>query len=211
MIMDRRMRILLADDHTLLLQAFQTMLRAQFDVVGAVGDGDSLVQAAQELAPDVVVADISMPGLNGLQAAQKLLTQQPALRIVFLTMNEDAETAAQAFRIGASGFVLKSDTGTELADAIEAVARGHQYLSKRIAGGNFTALMKSTALPAAQLTPREREVTRLLASGLSMPKIAIALGITPRTVAFHKYRAMEALGVHSGAELIALATRRHLI
>lgn len=211
MTMHKRLRILLADDHTLLLQAFQTMLRAQFDVVGAVADGDSLVQAAQELVPDVVVADISMPGINGFQAVQKLLLQQPTLRVVFLTMNEDAETAAHAFRIGASGFVLKSDTGSELADAIEAVARGHKYLSTRIAGGNLRALMKSTAPQAAQLTPREREVIRLLASGLSMPKVGTALGITARTVAYHKYHAMEALGVDSGAELIALAIKRQLI
>ena len=209
--MERKLRILLADDHTLLLQAFRNMLRAQFDVVGAVGSGEALVQAAAELRPDVIVADVSMPGLNGLKAAELILHDQPGTRIVFLTMSEDAGVAAQAFRLGAAGFVLKTDTANELVDAIDRVAGGGQYLSSRISGGDARALLGAHAHTAVvALTPREREVVRLLAAGNSMPQVASALGITSRTVAFHKYRAMEALGVKTSSELIAVAVKLNL-
>jgi len=210
--MHSRLRVVLADDHILLLQAFRNLLRAHFEVIGAVGDGEALVSAASELRPDVIIADISMPGLNGLQAAERILAEHPQARIVFLTMNEDAGIAAQAFRVGAAGFVLKSDTATELVDAIDCVAAGDRYLSRRIAGGDVDALLAANARSTmATLTPREREVVRLLVAGNAMKQVASILGITARTVAFHKYRAMEALGVKTSSELIAVALKLNLL
>jgi DNA-binding NarL/FixJ family response regulator len=210
--MEARTRILLADDHTLLLQAFRNLLRAHFEVCGTAADGESLVRLAIEQRPDVIVADVSMPGLNGLRAAELILAELPATRVVFLTMSEDAGIAVQAFRLGAVGYVLKSDTSGELVDAIQRVAGGGQYLSPRIAGGDVEQLLGAAAPETAiLLTPREREVVRLLASGNSMPQVARTLGITPRTVAFHKYRAMETLGAKNGGELIALAVKLQLI
>jgi len=210
--MHSRLRVVLADDHTLLLQAFRNLLRADFEVIGAVGDGEALVNAASELRPDVIVADISMPGLNGLQAAERILAEHLQARIVFLTMNEDTGIAAQAFRVGAAGFVLKSDTATELVDAIDCVAAGGRYLSRRIAGGDVDALLAANARSTmATLTPREREVVRLLVAGHAMKQVASILGITARTVAFHKYRAMEALGVKTSSELIAVALKLNLL
>jgi len=210
--MHSRLRVVLADDHTLLLQAFRNLLRADFEVIGAVGDGEALVSAASELRPDVIVADISMPGLNGLQAAERILAEHLQARIVFLTMNEDTGIAAQAFRVGAAGFVLKSDTATELVDAIDCVAAGGRYLSRRIAGGDVDALLAANARSTmATLTPREREVVRLLVAGHAMKQVASILGITARTVAFHKYRAMEALGVKTSSELIAVALKLNLL
>jgi len=210
--MHSRLRVVLADDHSLLLQAFRNLLRADFEVIGAVGDGEALVSAASELRPDVIVADISMPGLNGLQAAERILAEHLQARIVFLTMNEDTGIAAQAFRVGAAGFVLKSDTATELVDAIDCVAAGDRYLSRRIAGGDVDALLAASARSTmATLTPREREVVRLLVAGNAMKQVASILGITARTVAFHKYRAMEALGVKTSSELIAVALKLNLL
>jgi DNA-binding NarL/FixJ family response regulator len=210
--MQSKLRVVLAEDHTLLLQAFRNLLQVQFEVVGAVGDGDALVRVASELRPDVIVADISMPGLNGLQAAKLIFAARPETRILFLTMSEDAGVAAHAFRLGAAGFLLKSDTATELVDAIDCVAGGGRYLSGRIAGGDVKALLTATAHSSmATLTPREREVVRLLVAGNAMPQVASILGITARTVAFHKYRAMEALGVKTNSELIAIAVKLNLL
>ena len=208
----KRLRVLLADDHTLLLQAFRNLLRAHVDVVGAVEDGDALVRSACELRPDVVVADVSMPARNGLEAADAILQQLPETRIVFLTMNADEAIAVQAFRLGAAGYLLKSDTASELVECIQRVAEGGVYLSRRIADGDVTKLLGADKNTAAQsLTPREREVVGLLAAGHSMPKVAALLGIAPRTVAFHKYRAMAALGARNGGELIAVAVKLNLV
>jgi DNA-binding NarL/FixJ family response regulator len=210
--MQSRLRVVLADDHTLLLQAFRNLLSVHFDVVGAVGDGEALVSAASELRPDVIIADVSMPGLNGPLAAERIFIEQPLARIVFLTMSEDVGVAAQAFRMGAAGFVLKSDTATELVDAIDRVAGGGRFLSRRIVGGDVEALLSASPHSAAViLTPREREVVRLLVAGNIMKQVASTLGITTRTVAFHKYRAMEALGVKTSSELIASAVRLNLL
>ncbi|HYN91180.1 MAG TPA: response regulator transcription factor [Thermoleophilaceae bacterium] len=212
-----RLRVLLADDHTLLLEAFKGLLAPHFDVVGAVGDGQALLEAAEELRPDVVIADISMPRLNGIEALRALRKSRPGTRVVFLTVNEEPETAAEAFRSGALGYLLKNATGMELVEAVHAVMRGRRYLSRAIAGGD----PESLPIPAAhelagevdaveRMSEREREVVRLIASGLSMPMVAEQLGITARTVAFHKYRAMEKLGAKSHTQLVRLAIRHHL-
>lgn len=206
-------RVLLADDHTLLVEAFRRLLEGDFEIVGAVSDGAALVDAARRLRPDVIVADVSMPRMGGLEAARRLRAEQPTTRIVFLTVNEDAHLAAEAFRLGALGWVLKASTATELVLAVRAALRGRRYLTALIAGGEIDAL----PVPAArlddveQLTAREREVLQLLAEGKAMKEVAATLGIAVRTVAFHKYRMMNSLGIRTTAELVRFAERNRLV
>jgi len=210
--MTARGTILLADDHVLLLEAFRRMLEPAFDVVGAAADGAALVEEALRLEPDVVVADVSMPRMNGLEAARRLRSELPRTRVVFLTVNEDPQVAAEAFALGASGFVLKSSTALELHEAIRAALAGRRYLSKRLADGDPRALPvpASSANPLERLTLRERDVLKLLAEGLSMKQVGAELGIAARTVAFHKYRMMETLGLRTSAELVGFAVEHRL-
>jgi len=210
--MPARARVLLADDHVLLLEAFRRMLEPAVEVVGAVADGAALVEQALLLEPDLVVADVSMPRMNGLEAARRLRGDLPGTRVVFLTVNEDPQMAAEAFALGASGYLLKCSTATELNDAIRAVLAGRRYLSKRLAGGDPDALPAAAAAdrPLEQLTLRERDVLKLLAEGLTMKEIGAQLGIATRTVAFHKYRMMESLGLHTSAELVSFAVENRL-
>ena len=210
--MPARARVLLADDHVLLLEAFRRMLEPAVEVVGAVADGAALVEQALLLEPDLVVADVSMPRMNGLEAARRLRGDLPGTRVVFLTVNEDPQMAAEAFALGASGYLLKCSTATELNDAIRAVLAGRRYLSKRLAGGDPDALPAAAAAdrPLEQLTLRERDVLKLLAEGLTMKEIGAQLGIATRTVAFHKYRMMESLGLRSSAELVSFAVENRL-
>jgi DNA-binding NarL/FixJ family response regulator len=210
--MRARARILLADDHVLLLEAFRRMLEPEFDVVGTASDGAALVEEALRLEPDLVVADVSMPRMNGLEAARRLRGELPLTRVIFLTVNEDPQLAAEAFALGAFGFVLKSSTAIELGRAIRAALKGRRYLSKRVAGGDPAALPGPSRVdsPLEQLTLRERDVLKLLAEGLSMKQVGAALGIAARTVAFHKYRMMETLGVRSSAELVSFAVQNRL-
>lgn len=210
--MPARPRVLLADDHVLLLEAFRRMLEPEVAVVGAVADGAALVEQALALEPDLVVADVSMPRMNGLEAARRLRGELPRTRVVFLTVNEDPQLAAEAFALGASGYLLKSSTATELREAIRAVLSGRRYLSRRLAGGNPDALPAAASAdrPLEQLTLRERDVLKLLAEGLTMKQIGAELGIAARTVAFHKYRMMESLGVRSSAELVSFAVENRL-
>ena len=210
--MPARARVLLADDHVLLLEAFRRMLEPEVEVVGAVKDGAALVEQALALEPDLVVADVSMPRMNGLEAARRLRGELPRTRVVFLTVNEDPQMAAEAFALGASGYLLKNSTATELNQAIRAVLSGRRYLSRRLAGGDPEALpaASSGGRPLEQLTLRERDVLKLLAEGLSMKQIGAELGIAARTVAFHKYRMMETLGVRSSAELVSFAVENRL-
>jgi DNA-binding NarL/FixJ family response regulator len=210
--MSARARVLLADDHVLLLEAFRRMLEPAFEVVGAVADGAALVEQALALEPDLVVADVSMPRMNGLEAARRLRGELPGTRVVFLTVNDDPQLAAEAFALGASGYLLKSSTATELHEAIRAALVGRRYLSKRLAGGDPDALpvAASAERPLEQLTLRERDVLKLLAEGLTMKQIGAELGIAPRTVAFHKYRMMESLGLRTTAELVSFAVENRL-
>lgn len=209
----RKPTVLLADDHRLLLEAFRRLLEAEFDVVDCVSDGAQLVDAAVRRAPDVVVTDVSMPRMGGLEAARRLRTLLPAARIVFLTVNEDPQLAAEAFRLGALGWVLKSSTATELVIAVRKALRGQRFLTTLVCGGDVDALPLPSGGPTSveQLTPREREVLQLLAEGKAMKEVAAVLGISPRTVAFHKYRLMESLGVRTNAELVQLAVRSRLV
>jgi len=205
-------RVLLADDHELLLGAFEKLLAGECDVVGQAADGRALVNAAAELHPDVVVLDIAMPLLNGLEAARQIKERSRDVRLVFVTMNEDPDLAAEAFRCGASGYLLKRSAASELLTAIREVMQGRSYITPLIAAGLVGSLQHAReGLPSQSLTARQREVLQLLAEGRSMKEVASVLDLTPRTVAFHKYRMMEQLKVKSTAELIQYAVKHHIV
>lgn len=205
-------RVLLADDHALILGAFEKLLAGECDVVGQVGDGRALVTAVEALNPDVVVLDISMPLLNGLEAGRQIKQKSRNVKLVYLTMNEDPDLAAEAFRVGASGYLLKSSAASELTTAIREVAQGRTYITPLVAEGLVAALQHtSDRTPGQDLTPRQREVLQLLAEGRSMKEVASLLSLTPRTVAFHKYQMMEQLKVKSTAELIQYAVKHHIV
>jgi DNA-binding NarL/FixJ family response regulator len=205
-------RVLLADDHTLVLGALEKLLSEECDVVGQVSDGRALVAAAEELKPDVVVLDISMPLLNGVEAARQIKQKLRNVKLVFLTMNEDADLAAEAFRAGASAYLLKRSATSELPLAIREVMQGRSYVTPLVTEGLVESLLQPEARkPAHELTPRQREVLQLLAEGRSMKEVASVLNLTPRTVAFHKYRMMDELKVKSTAELVQYAVKHHIV
>ena len=209
----RRPRVLLADDHTLLLDAFAKLLEPECDVVGTVADGRALLAAAEELKPDVVVLDIAMPLLNGLDAGRQLKKALPDVKLIFLTMNQDPAIAAEAFRAGASGYLLKTSAGSELVKAIEEATSGRSYVTPLIAQDLVEVLMlgPKQRKGAADLTPRQREVLQLLAEGRSMKEAAQILKVTARTIAFHKYRMMDRFRLNSNAELIQFAIRQGVV
>jgi DNA-binding NarL/FixJ family response regulator len=204
-------RVLLADDHALVRGAFERLLAAECDIVGQVGDGRALVAAVETLKPDVVVLDISMPLLNGLEAGRQIKQKSRDVKLVFLTMNEDPDLAAEAFRAGASGYLLKSSAASELMTAIREVTQGHSYITPLVAEGLVESLQHGADRKRDGLTPRQREVLQLLAEGRSMKETATLLNLTPRTVAFHKYQMMEQLKVKSSAELIQYAVKHHIV
>jgi DNA-binding NarL/FixJ family response regulator len=205
-------RVLLADDHTLLLGAFEKLLSDECDVVGQVSDGRALVAAAEQLKPDVIVLDISMPLLNGVEAARQIKQKLKTVKLVFLTMNEDADLAAEAFRAGASAYLLKRSATSELPLAIREVMQGRSYVTPLVTEGLVESLLQpEPRKPAHELTPRQREVLQLLAEGRSMKEVASVLNLTPRTVAFHKYRMMDELKVKSTAELVQYAVKNHIV
>jgi DNA-binding NarL/FixJ family response regulator len=207
-------RILIADDHTLVAEACKKLLETDYEVVGTVGDGRALVRAAAELRPHLVIVDVAMPILNGLDAGQQIKELVPNVKLVFLTMNHDADLAAEAFRRGASGYLLKTCAASELTIAVREVLRGRSYLSPMIAKDTVDFLLrqdKELLDEGERLTERQREVLQLLAEGKCMKEVASVLKLTTRTVAFHKYRIMEALNVKSNAALVQYAIRHHLI
>jgi DNA-binding NarL/FixJ family response regulator len=210
--MTRRVRILLADDHTLVSDALVRLLEPRFEVVAKVADGQTLIKTARETKPDVVIVDIAMPVLNGLDAARYLREELPACKLIFLTMTHDADLAREALRIGASGYLLKTSAGWELLEAVDSALRGRQYVTPTLR----RALDRTPAAPASraassELTARQREVLRLLAQGRSMKQAAAVLGLTPRTVAFHKYQMMGKFRLESNAELVQFAIRQGVI
>jgi DNA-binding NarL/FixJ family response regulator len=205
-------RVLLADDHTLLLGAFEKLLASECEVVGQISDGRALVAAADALKPDVVVLDIAMPLLNGLEAGRQIKQRQRSIKLIFLTMNEDADLAAEAFRLGASGYLLKRSAASELLTAVREVMQGRSYVTPLITEGLVGSLQHTDERsPEHELTARQREVLQLLAEGRSMKEVASILNLTPRTVAFHKYRMMEQLKVKSTAELVQYAVKHHIV
>jgi DNA-binding NarL/FixJ family response regulator len=205
-------RVILADDHTLLLEAFEKLLAADCDVVAKVADGRALVAAVQQHHPDLVVLDLSMPLLNGLEAARQIKSFDKNVRLVFVTMNEDPDLAAEAFRAGGSAYLLKRSAGSELLTAIREAMKHRSYVTPLVTEGMLGSLMHATSdAPSRQLTPRQREVLQLLAEGKSMKEVASILNVTARTVAFHKYRMMEQLSIKTNAELIQYAIRNHFV
>jgi DNA-binding NarL/FixJ family response regulator len=208
-----RPKILLADDHVLIAQALEHLLKGEFDVVGTVSDGRALLKAAGELAPDVVVVDIGMPLLNGLDAGERLKTLHPHIKVIFLTQNREPRFAVEAFRRNASGYLLKDSAASELTTAIREALRGRTYISPAIAKGMLDEASSEHIGPGTlrELSGREREVLQLLAEGKSMKEVAGLLEISPRTVEFHKYRIMELLRVKTNAELVQQAIKLGLV
>jgi DNA-binding NarL/FixJ family response regulator len=208
-----RTRVLIADDHLMLVEALKKVLEVEYDVVGSVGDGLALLNAAERLRPDVVVLDIAMPLLNGLDAGRQLRNNLPAAKLVFLTMNEDPYLVGEAFRAGASAYLLKQGAALELTIAISDVLKGKTYVTPCIAGGlaNISLLDPETREQAPQPTARQRQVIQLLAEGRSMKEIADLLHITMRTVASHKYRVMEILQIRTSAELVRYAVKHRIV
>jgi len=208
-----RARILLADDHVLVAQALTHLLQTEFDVVGTVADGRALLRAADDLKPDVVVVDIGMPLLNGLDAGEQLKALHPQIKVIFLTQNREPRFAVEAFRRHASGYLLKDSAASELRRAIREALRGRSYVSPAISKGMVDEAITPRDVPPTlrELSAREREVLQLLAEGKLMKEVAALLEISPRTVEFHKYRIMELLGVKTNAELVQQAIKLGLI
>jgi DNA-binding NarL/FixJ family response regulator len=209
----RRVRVLLADDHQMLVDALKSVLEPQCEVVGSVTDGRALLEAAEKLRPDVIVLDIAMPQLNGLDAGRKLQQKMPAVKLIYMTMNEDPYLIGEAFRAGASAFLLKQAAGFELIDAIAKVMKGERYVTPRAAAGlrNISLREPKTREHAPGPSNREREVIQLLAEGRTMKEAAAMLKITTRTVAAHKYHAMEVLQIKTNAELVQYAIKHRII
>jgi len=204
---------MLADDHTMLVEAFRKLLESQCEIVGTASDGRVLLETAPRLKPDVVIVDIAMPLMNGLEAGLRLKKLMPAVKLIFLTMNEDPDLAMEAMRCGASGYLLKSSAGSELTRAIQMSLKGKSYITPQIAGGMEKAFINNPRPKTGDkmLTPRQREVVQLLAEGKSMKEVASVLNVTPRTVAFHKYRVMEELNIKTTAELIHFALKSRIL
>lgn len=207
-----RPRVLLADDHRIVAEGLKSLLEAEFDLVAVAEDGRAMIEAARTHRPDVIVADISMPHLSGLDALAQLKVDDPDVRVVFLTMHSEVAYARRALAQGASGFVVKHSAPAELILAIRAALAGKTYVAPALAGELFQAGgRESSQQPGGELTPRQREILQLLAEGRSAKEIAAVLGISARTVEFHKYRMMETLGLHTNAELIHFAIKHGIV
>ena len=205
-----RPKLLLADDHKIVLDGLRSLLGGEFDIVGTCADGRQLVQLARELAPDVVVADISMPLLNGIEAARQL----PGVKFVFLTMHPEPSYLLRALQAGALGYVLKHAAAEELTVAIRRALAGESYVSPGLRTPAVEEMLDETKVhlrQALELTPRQREVLQLLAEGKSAKEIGAILEISPRTVETHKYKMMDDLGVRTSAELVQHAVREGLV
>jgi len=212
--MSNRFRILIADDHNLVAELCRKLLETEFEVVEVVADGRALVRAAREQKPDVIIADVAMPILNGLDAGRQVKAMLPSVKLVYLTMNPDPEIAAEAFTRGASGYLLKTCASSEMVQAVREVLQGKTYLSRALSRNDIDCLrwqQKELIDESERLTDRQREVLQLLAEGKVMKEIGGILKMTTRTVAYHKYRIMEVLGAKTSAELVKYAVRNHIV
>ena len=209
-----RPRVLLADDHRIVADGLKSVLAEEFEVAGVVENGRALLDAVKKLDPDVIVADISMPHLNGIDAMVQLKRDNPKVKVVFLTMHTELAYARRALEAGACGFVLKHSAADELLTALRAAVRGKTYITPALAGEVLEAMRQRPSRPsdpAASLTPRQREILQLLVEGQSAKQIASALSISARTVEFHKYQMMETLGLHNSAELILFGIKNDIV
>lgn len=207
----RRTTILIADDHTIVVEGLVRLLKDQFDVVGGVSDAAQLLEAAARLRPDVILTDVSMPGLSGIEALRRLKAERSDTKVIVLTMHADAELATEAVRAGASGFLIKHSAGEELFTAIQEVLQGRIYLTPAITREVLSRMAYAATRPESRLTPRQREVLRLIAEGRRMKEIAGLLNLSPRTVETHKYEMMQSLGIQSTAELVRYAVQHRLV
>lgn len=204
--------ILLADDHTLVVEAFKRLLEPEFEIVGTVADGRALLATAPECKPDVIVLDIGMPELSGIEAGSELKKLLPRTKLIVLTVNEDPEIAREALRHWASGYLLKKSAGSELVTAIREALRGRSYVTPSVARRLEDAFVRDPrADRKRELTVRQREVLKLLAEGRTMKQVAEVLHVTPRTVAFHKYRIMEDFGLKTNSDVVKFAIREKVI
>jgi len=206
-------RVILADDHTILLEALRKLLESKCEIISTATNGRVLLEMARAQKPDVVLLDVSMPFLNGLEAGRRLKSDMPHVKLIFLTMNEDSDIAREALQLGASGYLLKNSAASELFMAIHEALNGRIYITPLVAQElerNFIRGPRVWEGPKS-LTPRQREVLQLLAEGKTMKEAADVLNVTKRTVAFHKYRVMEELELKTNAGLIQFAIRNHII
>jgi len=209
--MTRRPTVLLADDHAIVTDGLSRILReADFDVVGAVRDGQRLIDAATRLRPDVIITDVSMPGLTGLDVLARLRAERLDSKLIVLTMHNDADLDADVIRGGASGFLLKESAGDELVTAIRHVLDGKVYITPIVTKDVMERMSRPTKATEPQLTPRQRDILRLIVKGQRMKEIAANLGLSARTVEGHKYEMMDVLGVTSTAELVRYALDRRI-
>jgi DNA-binding NarL/FixJ family response regulator len=209
-----RPRVLLADDHRMVAEGLRSLLSPEFELLDVVEDGRALILAAKRLRPEVIVADITMPHLNGLDALTQLKKDNPEVKVVLLTMHQEVAYARRALEAGASGYVLKHSAPAELIAAIRAALNGQMYITPALAGAVFHALQhepQKDSEPVGQLTPRQREILQLLAEGRSAKEIGDVLGISARTVEFHKYQMMETLGLRHSTELVHFAIKHGIV
>jgi DNA-binding NarL/FixJ family response regulator len=205
-------KVLLADDHCLVVAAFKKLLEPEFEIVGIASNGRELLKLAPELKPDVVVIDLSMPLLNGMDAGQQLKRTMPSIKLIVLTMSESSELAAHALRRWASGYLLKKSAGPELAMAIREVLKGEPYVTPKLAQQLAEEFVRDPRPSRAKtLTPRQREVLQLVAEGRTIREVGAMLSITPRTAAFHKYRIMENFGLRTSADLVRFAINKKVL
>jgi DNA-binding NarL/FixJ family response regulator len=207
-----RVRVLLAEDHGLVAEAFEKLLEPEFQVVGKVGDGQELLRVAREKKPDVVLLDLYMPGGGGMAAGELLKRVMPRVKIIVVTVNDDKKTAMSALRLWAAGYVLKRSLGTELPKAVREVMRGGKYVTPAL-GSEFSETWGRVVgfKPERVLTNRERQVLKLLAGGCTMKEAAAKLHVTARTVAFHKYRIMREFGVRTNTQLMQFAMKERVV
>ncbi len=206
-----RPRVLIADDHSIVAEGLRSLLEKNYEIVGIVPDGRRLLDEAPRLKPDVIVLDIGMPLLNGLDAAERLKTSLPATRFVFLTMQDDANLAAAALNLGSVGYVLKYAAMAELLTAVSEVLHGRSYITPKLRPENWAVQEARARQFSKEFTPRQHEVLQLLAEGRSMKEIAGILNVSEKTVMFHKYNIMEAFNLKNNAELVLFALKHHLI
>lgn len=206
-----RARIFIADDHAMVVEGLRALLEKSYDVVGVAADGRALVAEAPKLRPDVVVVDVSMPSLNGLDAAARLKTLLPEVKLVFLTMQDDPNLAAAALGLGAVGFVLKHSAASELEAAISAVLQGKSYVTPKLRPENWAVRGTRAQQYSKELTPRQRDVLQLLAEGRPMKEIAAILELSEKTIMFHKYHIMQEFGLKNNAEIVLFALKQRLI